>query len=321
MGGLAGADSICRARANAAGLPGNYVAWLSTSTVDAIDRLGNARGWVRPDGRMFVDSKADLAGGVIIAPPRLDEFGVDTAGNYLWAHTATTVDGTLATNSGTCAAFTSTTDPNNNNITGGLPEAGSQMFTNFGSTSCSQARAIYCFGVDQVRSLTPPQDTGRMAFVTQGRFSSGGGIAAADTMCNTEASQAGLPGNYRALLADVGATAQSRFDTNGTPWVRPDGPAIMPTAAALFSGAPFDVALNVGANGQTHYGNSGRWSGGPTVTTVGTDATTCNGWTASTASSTGGGGRTGATDLFYMFGVDSNVRCDATWMKLACLQQ
>lgn len=35
---LAGADAICNARAAEAGLPGTYVAWLSTTTVAAIDR-------------------------------------------------------------------------------------------------------------------------------------------------------------------------------------------------------------------------------------------------------------------------------------------
>ena len=39
LGGLAGADAICNTRASAAGLPGAYVAWLSSTTVDARDRL------------------------------------------------------------------------------------------------------------------------------------------------------------------------------------------------------------------------------------------------------------------------------------------
>src|SRR5690606_988458 len=47
LGGLEGADRICADRAAAAGLPGTYVAWLSTRTVDARDRLAGARGWVR----------------------------------------------------------------------------------------------------------------------------------------------------------------------------------------------------------------------------------------------------------------------------------
>src|SRR5439155_17879039 len=37
LGGLAGADMLCNARAAAPGLPGTYVAWLSTPSVRAID--------------------------------------------------------------------------------------------------------------------------------------------------------------------------------------------------------------------------------------------------------------------------------------------
>jgi hypothetical protein len=44
LGGLSGADQICNDRAVAAGLTGNYLAWLSTSSMDAIDRFSNTRG-------------------------------------------------------------------------------------------------------------------------------------------------------------------------------------------------------------------------------------------------------------------------------------
>src|SRR5690606_37464596 len=67
LGGLEGADALCRARAEAGGLPRpeSYVAWLSDDTVSAIDRLSGSRGWVRPDGRPFVDTLADLESGII----------------------------------------------------------------------------------------------------------------------------------------------------------------------------------------------------------------------------------------------------------------
>jgi hypothetical protein len=52
---LGAADAICAARATEANLPGTYVAWLSTSTRQARDRLAGARGWVRVDGRPVAD--------------------------------------------------------------------------------------------------------------------------------------------------------------------------------------------------------------------------------------------------------------------------
>ena len=72
---FAAADGICNARAQAAGLPGSYVAWLSTSTANAKDRLGTSRGWVRTDGLPFVDTVADLVAGKVLYPPRANESG------------------------------------------------------------------------------------------------------------------------------------------------------------------------------------------------------------------------------------------------------
>ena len=47
FGGLAGGDTECNSLASLAGLPGTYVAWLSTATVNASTRLGSAQGFVR----------------------------------------------------------------------------------------------------------------------------------------------------------------------------------------------------------------------------------------------------------------------------------
>jgi hypothetical protein len=44
LGGLSGADAICNARAAAASLPGTYRAYLSDSSVDAVDRLTRSSG-------------------------------------------------------------------------------------------------------------------------------------------------------------------------------------------------------------------------------------------------------------------------------------
>src|SRR5262245_12432676 len=68
FGGLAGADAICQATADQAGLPGTYIAWLSTTTTNAVDRLAGSRGWVRTDGVPFADTPADIAAGRIFAP-------------------------------------------------------------------------------------------------------------------------------------------------------------------------------------------------------------------------------------------------------------
>ena len=67
LGGLGGADAACQSRAAFAGLPGTYVAWLSTPTVSAHSRI-QGRGWVRRDGRPFVDTIADLEQSKMLYP-------------------------------------------------------------------------------------------------------------------------------------------------------------------------------------------------------------------------------------------------------------
>src|SRR5262249_21678466 len=109
LGGLAGADGLCATRAMAASLPGTYRAWLSTSTVNAKDRLAGARGWVRTDGLPFADTIADIVSGKILYPIRLDERGADlpTALGQVFVATGTDPDGTLSTTQvGTCDDFT-----------------------------------------------------------------------------------------------------------------------------------------------------------------------------------------------------------------------
>src|SRR5206468_3194505 len=54
------ADSRCNDAAAAAGLPGEYRAWLSTAAHYARDRLAGARGWIRTDGAPFADTVDDL---------------------------------------------------------------------------------------------------------------------------------------------------------------------------------------------------------------------------------------------------------------------
>ena len=114
--GLAGADGICQSRATAAGLPQNtYKAWLSTSSEDAIDRLGTARGWVRVDGKPFADRKTDIAAGMIFHPLRVDENGAyinDTSKLTVW--TGTKYDGTV--NDLTCEGWANNSDTIGGNL-------------------------------------------------------------------------------------------------------------------------------------------------------------------------------------------------------------
>lgn len=58
--GLAAADAICQTRADAAQLGGTWVAWLSSSEVDALDRIGGDGPWQLVDGTVVFANRAQL---------------------------------------------------------------------------------------------------------------------------------------------------------------------------------------------------------------------------------------------------------------------
>jgi hypothetical protein len=317
FGGIAGADNICQARAQAAGLAGTYRAFLTTSTASAVSRLGAASGWVRPDGKPVMNTTFDLRTGQMYFPIRITETGTDALESIV--HTASTSDGTPHPSSSTCNDYTVA---DGQTLVQGFSSGVSSPSTTFALGRCSDVGRLYCFGISSQATVTvTPPPTFRRAFMTQGTFTPGGGIAAADSLCATEASNAGLPGTYKALLATTTASAASRFNTSGPLWARVDGVPLTPTAATMFTATFWDSALVVLANGQpAGSGNVTIWGGASSFTATGTTALTCSNW-SSTAGSTGGGGHNGMTRVAAFFASITSNPCSATFARLACLQQ
>lgn len=276
MGGLIGGDLICNTRATDAGLPGTYVAWLSTDAVDAKDRLGNARGWVRPDGLPFADTQADIVAGKIFYPLRIDELGHETPArpDEDEVFTGTGPDGTST--GGHCSNWTSV-------ISSGNYTAGSTMSTGYHwtrSTSnvCSngfQSRGrLYCFGIDRGTPLAFEPPAGRKAFLLKS-FKPTGGLSAADSACQMAATAVGLPGQFAALLPTSSASAASRFSKTGPTWVRVDGVKLAPTAADFLNGL-WSAGLNVTQDGE-HVTLAYVWTGAASPAAIGDP--TCSDWT------------------------------------------
>jgi len=308
LGGLAGADGICQDLAQAAGLPGTFVAWLSTSTVDARDRLAGARGWARRDGKPVADTLADLTAGRILHPPRVDERGAEVGTGAEYTVTATMAEGTLD-GSGTCADFTAA----NGTVGYGMPYGGTAAWTAHALTTCGTPTRIYCFGIDRVAPLARVPAAGRRAFVTGAAFAPTGGVAAADALCAGEAATAGLAGSFRALVATGSASALSRFAIVPTrPWVRPDGIPLTPDYVTLAS------APNVTATGD-YIGGVNVWSGAADAGSTGSAATTCDDWMAGGAASSGTFGSAFVASPAF-FG-STTGGCDATWRRLYCLEE
>ena len=233
LGGLAGADAICAQRASEAGLAGTYIALLSTSTTNAIDRLDGSRGWQRVDGKPVIDLPSQLTGLRAWYPIALDESGNDVRVNTTQVWTGTNPDGTAA--SDTCSDWQTV-----NGYAGsvGVDESGAANLTstNF-SDGCSALHRLYCFGTGN-HPVSPPTPTvGRLAFLSDETWTPAG-TGAADAICQSEAAAAGRSGTFLAALG-AASSAESRYVT-GAPWVRADGKCCSAnTPSELFAGSLF----------------------------------------------------------------------------------
>ncbi len=143
LGGLTGADGECNTLATAAGLTGTYSAWLSTSTVNAKDRvsIGHAGGFVLLNGTVIATSFTNLLDGSIDAAINRNESNSVITANTM---TGTKEDGTAHTN--LCDGWTSSSSE----ISGqwGIGSAGitDTRWTNFASNTCATGNAhLFCF--------------------------------------------------------------------------------------------------------------------------------------------------------------------------------
>lgn len=312
LGGLAGADAICNQRAAAAGLDGTYVAWLSSSTATAASRLANASGWVRTDGKPFAKSRGDLLAGRLLYPLELDETGTRLlvpAEDRLLG----TGDGSVSSTCGDWASL-------DGDVMAGLFTRVGRRWTQAGVKGCKTPSRLYCLGVDRDSPYTVSPVAGRKAFVSKdGSYKPDLGLAAADALCASEAASAGLAGTFRALLATSSASAISRFDAGGAPWVRLDGMPLSATAAILAAGDAIDTPVFIDVDGTAPAVGDFLWTGGGAVNVAHAD--TCNDWMSTAAGVMGGAGRTDDTQDW--FGVALTARCEdyAAYSRVYCFQE
>jgi hypothetical protein len=310
LGSLAAGDAECMARASASGLPGTYVAWLSSSTVNARDRVGAARGWMRLDQKPFVDTLADLLAGRIYYPVGFYDTGVVVTQN-----TPVVTGSSNGVASANCGDYATTTG----NYASANPLTALAPFDASGATACTIAAHLYCFGIDYQGAVAPVPATGRLAFVSTSNWIVNGGFAGADGFCQADATAAGVTGTFRALLAGDTANAASRFDTNGPTWVRPDGVPLSATAADVMAGnvqAVLDITL-----AKTSYLGE-VWTGAILQPPNGASTNTyaCADWTDTVGTQQGAN----TLDIFagtYFFGASGAISCTQPGRNLYCLEQ
>ena len=232
LGGVEAYDAVCERlviRARITHEPGEVMAWLSTSTRSAGERVGLHRGFVRMDGRPVADLlwSPDIRHAV-----ELDETARPVGSREVF--TGTEFDGTAG---GTCADWTSSASTLSAKV--GDAHGGPTRWTAASNGQCSFPLPIYCLLLRSEVPFEPPRDFGKIVFVSRGSFPVTSGLAAADALCDSERPGGGPHNPFRALLPDGTAPASRRLNFEWR-YIRPDG---------TFLGMGGDLAL-----GQT-------WSG------------------------------------------------------------
>jgi hypothetical protein len=107
LGGAAGADAKCNARATAAGLPGTWTSILSSGSTAAQSRFNLSGPVYNMASKVVATGQGSLWSGGLYNYINYDEFGADVGGQLVWSasHSSGNVLG------GTCSAWTNNTDP------------------------------------------------------------------------------------------------------------------------------------------------------------------------------------------------------------------
>ena len=139
IGVLAG-DATCQSLADAAGLGGRWMAWLSTSLLPIASRLPSDGPWRKVNGELVASTKADLVDGTLATPIDRDQTGLLVAASTLvWSGTTSAGLGTGTDCSGWRA--------NVNTFSGtyGRRSATDATWTQFSTVTCNFTRRLYCF--------------------------------------------------------------------------------------------------------------------------------------------------------------------------------
>ena len=160
LGGLTGADALCKMLAGQAAHPGTFKAWLSSTTQSASQRLTHSTGpYVLANGKQVASNWAGLTSGTLLNPIDVTETGGTPPDSPIMcsntplpaAWTATAANGTLATTQGaTCMDWT-TSGQSTGAILGVANQTGANWTDGCGNESsvgtspiCGSTASLYC---------------------------------------------------------------------------------------------------------------------------------------------------------------------------------
>lgn len=146
----------------------------------------------------------------------------------------------------------------------------------------------------------PEPVVNQIIFVTQEKYTGNlGGLAGADAICQTSASQAGLSGTFKAWLSDSSASAASRLIHHTTPYGLVDGTVVALNWADLTDETLLaSISLTQNGNLADEFVWTGTHATGELVNIPGINST-CNNWTSSAAGDTGTMGYTQQSDIYW----------------------
>lgn len=136
LGGIAGADALCQARAVELGVGGpTYLAWLGDSTTSPAARFTHAGPYVRLDGTPIAADFADLTDGTLDAPI------VPGQATKVWTNVSAA--GNEPGFGQHCQDWTSSSSSDEGRQ--GQADQTTALWTTLAPTTCDQLAVLYCF--------------------------------------------------------------------------------------------------------------------------------------------------------------------------------
>lgn len=277
-------DALCNAHASDAGINNSggtgYIAWVSTVTNRAVDRLTMTGGQRRPDGNVFATSKAQMIANSIRYPISLDETGrqIPGVGDSIWT-------GANSTGGATMSDCSNWTNGGAVSVNRGIPTGGPGFWSDIGGSHfCSNGNTrVLCLGNMSNTQLSTSIPFGNKRIFRTTPVPMPNGLSSAHNSCTAQATAAGIGTNYRALLASSGASAASNaLLSDTTTYQRVDGTRV--GTGAQIKAKVLTSGIWQNANGTFIVPSSGgelAWTGAPDPNTAGVNSETCLNWTSS----------------------------------------
>jgi hypothetical protein len=225
--GVSGADGLCTSIGEDAGLVGPFVAFVDQQGMSPFENrlIAGHPGWVRTDGVFFAGSAPQVRSGHMYAPATVDEHGAAITAmrnaDFYWMGSPTEDN---------CTNFTGDGGP----ASQGTVQTFEYVFTFESRVACSTTAHLLCFANHAGPSAAIAVPTAHRSFVSSFKVTGAVADATASMMCQAEANDAGLNGNFVVARADsTHSIAENAGFDSGFVWSRVDGAPLAASPADL----------------------------------------------------------------------------------------